>query len=87
MRQAENHFLSDTADVPMGVPAIRTTASRRDHAFMQFFDRAGFELSLYLVVACAEATPHEGTPRGEMRQALWELALRLPGNASASVRK
>ena len=29
----------------LGVPEIRTTASWRDHAIMQFFDRAGFELS------------------------------------------
>lgn len=37
----------------MGVPSIRTTASWRDHAIMQFFDRAGFELSQNLVVDCA----------------------------------
>ena len=48
----------------MGVPAIRTTASWRDHAIMQFFDRAGFELSQNLVVDCAmhrhRLTAHEG---------------------------
>jgi len=48
----------------MGVPAIRTTASWRDHAIMQFLERAGFELSQNLVVDCAmhshRATAHEG---------------------------
>src|SRR6185369_13330693 len=29
----------------LGVPTIRTTASWRDHAIMQFFDSAGFEFS------------------------------------------
>lgn len=37
----------------MGVPAIRTTVSWRDHAIMQFFDHAAFELSQNLVVDCA----------------------------------
>ena len=48
----------------MGVPAIRTMASWRDHAIMQFFDRAGFELSQNLVIDCAmhshRLTAHEG---------------------------
>ena len=48
----------------MGVPAIRTTASWRDHAIMQFFDRAGFELSQNLVVDCSinsgRLTAHDG---------------------------
>ncbi len=34
------------------IPEIRTTASWRDHAIMQFFDRAGFELGDGLVVDC-----------------------------------
>ena len=34
------------------VQAIRTTASWRDHAFLRFFDRAGFELGHNLVVDC-----------------------------------
>jgi GNAT superfamily N-acetyltransferase len=37
----------------LGVPAIRTTASWRDHAIMQFFDGAGFELSQTMVLDCA----------------------------------
>lgn len=48
----------------MGVPAIRTTAPWRDHAMIQFFDRAGFELSQNLVVDCRtdsrRVTLHEG---------------------------
>ena len=36
----------------MGVPAIHTTGSWRNHAIMQFFDRAGFELGKNLVVDC-----------------------------------
>jgi len=48
----------------MGVAAIRTTASWRNHAIMQFFDHAGFELSQNLVVECAvhshRLTAHEG---------------------------
>jgi ribosomal protein S18 acetylase RimI-like enzyme len=48
----------------MGVPAIRTTASWRDHAIMQFFDRAGFELARSVVLDCAvhsqRLTAHEG---------------------------
>lgn len=47
----------------MGVPAIRTTASWRNHAMTQFFDRAGFELSKILVLDCAlqknRVTAHE----------------------------
>jgi len=35
------------------VPEIRTTASWRDHAIMQFFDHAGFELGDNLVLDCA----------------------------------
>jgi predicted N-acetyltransferase YhbS len=34
------------------IPEIRTTASWRNHAIMQFFDRAGFELGDDLVVDC-----------------------------------
>jgi predicted N-acetyltransferase YhbS len=37
----------------LGVPEIRTTASWRDHAIMQFFDAAGFELSQTMVLECA----------------------------------
>ena len=37
----------------MGVPSIRTAASWRDHTIMEFFDRAGFELSKNLVLECA----------------------------------
>lgn len=37
----------------LGVPEIRTTASWRDHAIMQFFDAAGFELSQTMVLDCA----------------------------------
>jgi GNAT superfamily N-acetyltransferase len=48
----------------IGVPAIRTTASWRDHAIMQFFDRAGFDLSQNLVVDCSinsgRLTAYEG---------------------------
>lgn len=48
----------------MGVAAIRTTASWRDHAIMQFFDRAGFEFAHHLVLDCAmrqnRVTAHEG---------------------------
>ena len=36
----------------MGVPAIRTTGSWRNHPMTQFFDRAGFELSKILVLDC-----------------------------------
>lgn len=36
----------------MGVPVIRTDASWRNHAVMQFLDRAGFELGNNLVVDC-----------------------------------
>lgn len=36
----------------IGVPAIRTTASWRDHAIMQFFDRTGFEFSKNPVLDC-----------------------------------
>lgn len=42
----------------MGMPAIRTTASWRAHAIMQFFDHAGFELSRNLVVDCPVRNPH-----------------------------
>ena len=34
----------------LGIAEIRSTASWRDHAMMQFFDRAGFELGGHLVV-------------------------------------
>ena len=36
----------------LNAQAIRTTASWRDHAIMQFFDHAGFELGHNLVVDC-----------------------------------
>ena len=48
----------------MGVAAIRTTASWRDHAIMQFFDSAGFEFAHNLVLDCPmrknRVTAHEG---------------------------
>ncbi len=48
----------------MGVTAIRTTASWRAHAIMQFFDRAGFEFSKNLVLDCplerGQLAAHEG---------------------------
>jgi len=48
----------------MGVAAIRTTASWRDHAIMQFFDGAGFEFAHQLVLDCPmrqnRVTAHEG---------------------------
>lgn len=48
----------------MGVAAIRTTASWRDHAIMQFFDGAGFEFAHNLVLDCPmrqnRVTAHEG---------------------------
>jgi GNAT superfamily N-acetyltransferase len=48
----------------LGVPVIRSTASWRDHSFMRFFDRAGFELSKVLVLESAMHKPrlaaHEG---------------------------
>ena len=48
----------------IGVPAIRTTASWRNHVMTQFFDRTGFELSKILVLDCAmqrnRVTAHEG---------------------------
>ena len=48
----------------MGVAAIRTTASWRDRAIMQFFDRAGFEFAHNLVLDCPmrqnRVTAHEG---------------------------
>ncbi len=48
----------------MGILAIRTTASWRDHAIMRFFDRAGFEFSHHLVLDCPirqnRVTAHDG---------------------------
>jgi GNAT superfamily N-acetyltransferase len=48
----------------MGVPEIRTTASWRDHAIVQFFDAAGFELSQNMMLDCAirqnRVAAHEG---------------------------
>lgn len=48
----------------MGVAAIRTTASWRDHAIMHFFDGAGFEFAHSLVLDCPirqnRVTAHEG---------------------------
>jgi predicted N-acetyltransferase YhbS len=47
-----------------GVPAIRTSACWRDHAIMQFFDRAGFEFSRNQVLDCPierdRVLAHEG---------------------------
>jgi predicted N-acetyltransferase YhbS len=36
----------------LGVPAIRTTASWRDHQMMQFFDAAGFDFSRNMILDC-----------------------------------
>ncbi len=48
----------------MGVAAIRTTASWRDHAIRQFFDSAGFEFAHNLVLDCPmrqnRVSAHEG---------------------------
>jgi predicted N-acetyltransferase YhbS len=48
----------------MGIPAIRTIASWRDHAIMRFFDRTGFEFSHHLVLDCPmhpnRVTAHDG---------------------------
>ena len=48
----------------MGVPAIRTAASWRDHEIMRFFDTAGFEVSRNIVLDCPvrqePVTAHEG---------------------------
>ena len=48
----------------MGVPVIRTDASWRNHAVMQFFDHAGFELGKDRVVDCPvrnnRLAAHEG---------------------------
>jgi ribosomal protein S18 acetylase RimI-like enzyme len=48
----------------LGVPAIRTTASWRDHSIMRFFDSAGFDFSRNMVLDCPvrpdRAATHEG---------------------------
>ena len=48
----------------MGVAAIRTSASWRDHAIMRFFDGAGFEFAHNLILDCPlrqnRVTAHEG---------------------------
>jgi len=48
----------------MGVPVIRTDASWRNHAIMQFLDHAGFELAGNLIVDCPvhhhRLSAHEG---------------------------
>ncbi|HXE50585.1 MAG TPA: GNAT family N-acetyltransferase [Ramlibacter sp.] len=48
----------------LGVPTIRTTASWRDHAIMQFFDSAGFEFSRTMFLECSVrknlVTAHDG---------------------------
>lgn len=48
----------------MGVATIRTSASWRDHAIMQFFDGAGFEFARNLVLDCRirqnRVAAHEG---------------------------
>ncbi len=49
----------------MGVAAIRTTASWRDHAIMQFLDRAGFEISQNPIVDCAMAVDGFAADAGE----------------------
>jgi len=49
----------------MGVPAIHTTASWRNHAIMQFFDRAGFELGNNLVVDCPVHNYRLEAPEGD----------------------
>ena len=49
----------------LGVPLIRTTASWRDHAMLQFFDRAGFELSKILVIDCPVGRPRLGKREGD----------------------
>ncbi len=36
----------------MGAPAIRTSASWRDHAILEFFDHAGFEFSRSMMLEC-----------------------------------
>jgi predicted N-acetyltransferase YhbS len=47
----------------LGVPAIRTTASWRDHQIMQFFDAAGFSFSRNMILDCpmrqTRGTAHE----------------------------
>lgn len=47
----------------MGIPAIRTTASWRDHQMMQFFDAAGFDFSRSMILECRmrqdRVTAHE----------------------------
>lgn len=49
----------------IGLPAIRTTASWRDHEIMQFFDHAGFELSQNLVIDCATHSASSTGPLDE----------------------
>jgi len=48
----------------LGVSAIRTTASWRDHQIMQFFDAAGFEFSRNIILDCrmrqSRVSAHEG---------------------------
>jgi predicted N-acetyltransferase YhbS len=48
----------------LGTPAIRTTASWRDHGIMEFFDGAGFEFSRTMVLDCPvrqnRVTAHDG---------------------------
>ncbi len=48
----------------LGVPEIRTTASWRDHAILQFLDHAGFRLSQNTVLECvvsgSRVIAHEG---------------------------
>lgn len=48
----------------LGIGVIRTTASWRDHAIMEFFDGAGFEFSRTLVLECPlrhnRVTAHNG---------------------------
>lgn len=54
----------ETEAKSLSVAAIRTTASWRDHAIMQFFDAAGFEFSRNMVLDCPmrqnRVTAHDG---------------------------
>ena len=58
----------------MGVPEIRTTASWRDHAIMQFFDAAGFELSQNMMLDCAIRQNRVGAHEGDKTLAPGYLA-------------
>ncbi|MBE0616282.1 MAG: GNAT family N-acetyltransferase [Burkholderiales bacterium] len=49
----------------MGVAAIRTTASWRDHAIVQFFDKAGFDFAHNLVLDCPMRQNRVGAHEGD----------------------